>query len=158
MSGFAIDTRELEAYGRTLEANAGIVEGAADNVIRKWSGKVVQEARRLVPVDTGNLRSSIRFDPNTRTIRAVGGAGGRVYAGYVEFGTSRMKAQPYLRPALAKYRKPFVSDMERLAKTLLTDRTKGGRAAATGGRFRGALSGVRGTKLSLSSALRNRSF
>lgn len=55
-------------------------------------------AKRLCPVDTGRLRNSI-----THT---VGGDDTAAYIGtnveygpHVEFGTSRSKAQPFLRPA-----------------------------------------------------------
>lgn len=54
-------------------------------------------AKRLCPVDTGNLRNSITHttDGNTEYI------GTNVeYAPYVELGTSRTRAQPYLKPAI----------------------------------------------------------
>lgn len=53
-------------------------------------------ARRLVPVDTGYLKSTIRTEADAEEGRLIADAD---YAGYVEFGTSRMAAQPYLRPA-----------------------------------------------------------
>lgn len=58
------------------------------------------EAQRLVPVDTGQLKASlgyiVRQDDLTLVIYADA-----TYAGHVEWGTSVMAAQPYLRPALA---------------------------------------------------------
>lgn len=54
-------------------------------------------ARIICPVDTGRLRNSITSvaDSESTTI------GTNVqYAPYVELGTSRQKAQPYLRPAI----------------------------------------------------------
>jgi HK97 gp10 family phage protein len=60
-------------------------------------------AKQRSPVRTGNLRRSIHTEP----ARAADGkaATARVgtnveYAPYVEFGTRRMSARPYLRPAL----------------------------------------------------------
>ena len=54
------------------------------------------------PVDTGNLRASI-----THEVDAGGDAvyiGTNVeYAPYVELGTSRQKAQPFLRPAASEH-------------------------------------------------------
>lgn len=59
-------------------------------------------AARKCPVDTGNLRGSIAHE--------VDAAGGAVYIGtnveyapYVELGTSRQKAQPFLRPAASEH-------------------------------------------------------
>lgn len=65
-------------------------------------------AKRLCPVDTGNLRNSIThvYDEDTAYI------GTNVeYAPYVEYGTSRTRAQPFLRPAAenhaSEYRQIF---------------------------------------------------
>lgn len=52
------------------------------------------------PVDTGNLRSSITHI--TDESKAVIGTN-VTYAPYVELGTSKMKAQPYLRPAIENH-------------------------------------------------------
>lgn len=65
-------------------------------------------AAEKCPVDTGNLRASITHEVDT--------AGNAVYIGtnveyapYVELGTSRQEAQPFLRPAAsghgAQYRR-----------------------------------------------------
>ena len=73
-----------QAVNVALEVSALVVEGAAKN---------------LAPVDTGNLRNSI-----THVIDSQGKAarvGTNVHYGpYVELGTSKMAAQPYLSPAL----------------------------------------------------------
>ena len=59
------------------------------------------QARSLVPVDTGNLRDSIDYEiRQTEASFAVVIFAGAEYALYVELGTSRMQAQPYLRPVL----------------------------------------------------------
>lgn len=58
------------------------------------------EARRIVPVDTGYLRSGIfhAAERHRHGWQVTLGAEAH-YAGFVEWGTSRMVAQPYLRPA-----------------------------------------------------------
>lgn len=64
---------------------------------------VVADARRVCPVDTDTLRPSIRHEVSGGVLRV----GSDVeYAKYVERGTSRMAAQPYLRPALFTRRSP----------------------------------------------------
>lgn len=55
-------------------------------------------AKRRAPVDTGRLRNSITH------VIAEGGLKARIgtnveYAAHVEFGTRRMRAQPYLQPS-----------------------------------------------------------
>lgn len=58
------------------------------------SGKVVaKEARKIVVVRTGELRGSIAQEGGI--ITALAG-----HAKFVELGTHKMKAQPFLRPAL----------------------------------------------------------
>lgn len=52
----------------------------------------------LCPIDTGELISSIDGFTNGDSIEVYADAD---YAQYVEYGTSKMEAQPYFRPALA---------------------------------------------------------
>lgn len=58
---------------------------------------ILPEAKRLVPVDTGELRDSleIRETPNGIELYA-----GTDHALPVEFGTVHQEAQPYMRPAI----------------------------------------------------------
>jgi len=61
--------------------------------------KMYRLARDLVRVRTGFLRQSIYWRP-TDLMRFVFGAYAP-YARYVEYGTSRMAARPFLRPAMS---------------------------------------------------------
>jgi hypothetical protein len=63
--------------------------------------RVERAAKRGCPVDTGRLRSSInwRLARDGRGLLGIVGTND-TYAPYVEFGTTRTAAQPYLRPAL----------------------------------------------------------
>lgn len=71
-------------------------------------------AKQECPVDTGRLRNSI-----TNAVRADEKAvyiGSNVeYAAFVELGTSRMKARPYLRPAATEH----TAEYKRLAEQAL---------------------------------------
>jgi len=82
----------------------------------KLGFRIVRNAKRRTPVDTGRLRSSIHFVDNTGVLYSPGGdvqplkkpsikgvirIGTNVkYAEYVEFGTRNQSAQPFLRPAI----------------------------------------------------------
>jgi HK97 gp10 family phage protein len=58
-------------------------------------------ARRLVPYDSGDLHDSIdHVVAGTPRGPVLILYAGMPYARFVEFGTSKMAAQPYLRPAL----------------------------------------------------------
>jgi len=60
---------------------------------------IEREAKKLAPVDTSNLRNSIRTEPVDADSLLVGSFGVD-YAPYQEFGTEDMAAQPFLRPAV----------------------------------------------------------
>jgi len=63
-------------------------------------------AKLLVPVDTGTLKGSIMVDEVTPVQAVI--APHTDYAEHVEFGTSRMEAQPYMRPALDEHENEIV--------------------------------------------------
>jgi len=58
---------------------------------------VLDVAQSLCPVDTGNLRDSAYMKASGNDVEFGFEA---IYASYVEFGTYKMEAQPYLRPAI----------------------------------------------------------
>ena len=59
-------------------------------------------AAKKCPVDTGNLRGSITYGVDTADNAVYIGTNVE-YAPYVELGTSRQKAQPFLRPAASEH-------------------------------------------------------
>lgn len=59
-------------------------------------------AKKECPVDTGNLRNSITNEVR-QSEKAVHIGTNVEYAAYVELGTVRTKAQPYLRPAATEH-------------------------------------------------------
>ena len=58
---------------------------------------VADTARGMCPVDTGTLKGSIDVSGNGNSAEVFAEAD---YAVYVEFGTYKMAAQPFLAPAL----------------------------------------------------------
>ena len=103
------------------------LEEVAEKVLTMWGMQAESAAKKLCPVDTGLLRNSITWAiageaPNTSTYSAnSGGASGSYsgqaqadkggprhvyigsnveYAPYQELGTTKMKAQPFLAPAI----------------------------------------------------------
>lgn len=72
-----------------------------NNELKKIVLRTVSEAKDKAPVDTGRLRSSITFEEEQDQngfLKLVIGSNVD-YAPFVEFGTERQAAQPYLRPA-----------------------------------------------------------
>lgn len=90
--------------------------GAA--VVRSTTAKIVRSAKINAPVDTGNLRASISStitgDGRNGTMRAEIGPTAE-YAGFVEHGTSRMPAQPYLYPAVDEHAEAYYQALEHIA-------------------------------------------
>ena len=80
-----------------LDSVIAAIPGATEYATELAADGVVSRAKAIVPVDTGALQKSIT---------KIGGGGSWVvtaethYAGFVEWGTRFMAAQPYLRPAL----------------------------------------------------------
>lgn len=74
--------------------------GATGKLLKQIGTRCVRIAKRMAPVDTGRLRSSIGEELRQDAGGLVEIVGTDVsYAPYVELGTRRMRAQPFLRPA-----------------------------------------------------------
>lgn len=79
------------------------IEGAQGRAAERTGVWAAEEAQKLAPVDTGELRDSIAYlVRRVQTGYAIVITAGAEHALYVELGTSRMSAQPYLRPVLDK--------------------------------------------------------
>jgi HK97 gp10 family phage protein len=75
--------------------------------IRQTAAEIQAEAKNRVPVDTGALLETIRVEGpingDPLAYEVVAGKSRSVeYAGFIEFGTRYMRAQPFLIPAFAK--------------------------------------------------------
>lgn len=107
----AIDVKITDNSDKFLDALSEQIEQALTAI-----GLTAESyAKRDCPVDTGRLRNSItnavRADEKTVYI------GSNVeYAAYVELGTSRMKARPYLKPAATEHTAEYKSLAEQALK------------------------------------------
>jgi len=72
--------------------------------LEEWARDTTATAKRLAPVLSGRLMRSIDYRVNHADAYVGVYGGPREYAGYVEKGTSKMDAQPYMRPAFAAHR------------------------------------------------------
>jgi HK97 gp10 family phage protein len=92
---------------RTL-GNGGMAVIAAgmrsklQSMVYKIAALISAEAKHFSPIDTGRLRASIHIEPLGPLKYQI--CTNVYYAIYQEFGTSKMKAHPYMRPAAAKVR------------------------------------------------------
>jgi len=75
----------------------GLVHVLAERETKKVGEKILGRAKALAPVDTGRLKNS-GFIEGGRGQWVIGFSA--PYAHFQEFGTSKMHAQPFLRPAI----------------------------------------------------------
>jgi hypothetical protein len=122
MSGinWSIDTRPLEALIKKMDGDLGdwlrgVAEEIKNDVVTSFNtgprgrayprgnGKVHYASTAGNPpnVDTGALRASIRVIPKSKLRYWV--AAGTDYAEGLEFGTTRIRPRPYMRPAFDKW-------------------------------------------------------
>ncbi len=101
----------FKKYGR--EGKRQVINITAAN-----AKEIEAQAKRFAPVDTGKLQQSItaeKIKPLAWIIEAL-----ESYASFVEFGTVKMSARPYLYPAWKKqiriYRRDLNKALERLGK------------------------------------------
>ena len=74
-------------------------------------------AKQVVRVDTGNLRNSITHTVSEEERKVYTGTNVE-YAAYVEKGTSRSRAYPYLEPAMADHVPEYESILTKWISTL----------------------------------------
>ena len=81
------------------------VQAAKARALEIMGGKAETYAKQLAPVDTGNLRNSISHAQQDENTEVVGT--NVSYAPYQEFGTSKMAAHPFLRPAAENHAEEY---------------------------------------------------
>lgn len=96
-----IDGSAMRRLSRDLRSAGDKAGPLVSLVVRKAALDTERDAKTAAPVDTGNLRSSITTDV-TDTGTSVSAEVGPTanYGLFVEVGTSRMAAQPFMGPAL----------------------------------------------------------
>jgi HK97 gp10 family phage protein len=99
----AIAIKGLSSLEAKLNRLTPMTRDAIVAGVSKAAALVEGSAKTIVPVDTGHLRESINSSTSATGTGAQAEIGTNVeYAAYVELGTSRQAAEPYLHPALQK--------------------------------------------------------
>ena len=96
------DVARKEAKQEALHAGSVLVQGGAT---------------LNAPVDTGNLRSSIDFEVGSEDADIFSPV---IYAPFLEYGTSRQAAQPFLRSALHENKSNIIKIFSDVYKKYLT--------------------------------------
>ena len=83
-----------------------LTRGAMSRGVQLAGLKVEADAKLVTPVDTGALRDSINTSGSSTANSATATIGTNLeYAPFVELGTSKASAQPFLQPSLQKNKK-----------------------------------------------------
>jgi HK97 gp10 family phage protein len=89
--------------------------GAISKVVTKTAFDIEASAKVICPVDTGALSGSIKADVKEFTATI---APHKEYDAYVEFGTIKMAAQPYMRPAADLNEPKFTAAIDAIVKAM----------------------------------------
>lgn len=85
----------------------------AAKIVNTYGLMIASEAARNAPVDTGALRNSIlsesKMDGDTFIVQD-----GVEYGAFVELGTSRQAAQPFIAPAVEAWRERYFAAFSEL--------------------------------------------
>ena len=92
-----VDWRELERAARSMRDAPHIIQEELGRAVMELALLIEGHAKKRCPVDTGLLRSSILPVVESWAEAYVGT--NVKYAIFVEYGTRKTKAQPYLEPA-----------------------------------------------------------
>lgn len=89
-----------------LPTLASEIKAQGEGLVQKTADDIVKGAQGRAPVRTGALRDSIHREGAGSSATVVAGA---PHAVYVEYGTSRMSAQPFFWPALEANRPVYLA-------------------------------------------------
>lgn len=93
-----------------LGATAGATIEAAASAMKTTTGQVQAQAKHIAPKRTGFMANNISVEPIQRTASSVTGTieAKADYSSFVEFGTYKMSAQPFIRPAVSAGQPVFI--------------------------------------------------
>ena len=88
----------MEEIGATAEATID----AAAAAMKTTTGQVQAKAKQIAPKRTGVMAGNINVKPVKKTSTSVTGTieAEKEYSSFVEFGTYKMHAEPFMRPAV----------------------------------------------------------
>ncbi|MDM7455481.1 HK97-gp10 family putative phage morphogenesis protein [Lacticaseibacillus paracasei] len=93
-----------------LGVTAGATIEAAASAMKITTGQVQATAKQVAPKRTGYMANNISVDPVKKTATSVTGTVNAKadYSSFVEFGTYKMSAQPFIRPAVSAAQSLFI--------------------------------------------------
>lgn len=104
----------LSGVDGLLKALSGAeVKSKVHKAVQKNGAAMHKAAISNAPVDTGHLKRSITLETDSMTATVQEHTD---YGIYVELGTRKMAAQPYIKPAFNSVKDTFVSDLRKAVR------------------------------------------
>lgn len=100
LHGAVLDTTVLDKITAELEPKAAVI-------VEKYGTAIMGDAVSRAPVDTGALMNSITTASKMTGKLTYTMSDGVEYGVYQEFGTSKMGAHPFMRPAIEAWAQRF---------------------------------------------------
>lgn len=107
--GAVLDTKVLDRITSELRPKARAI-------VENYGNIIMSSAVMLAPVDTGALINSITSESKMTGDLTYTVSDGVDYGVYQEFGTSKMPAHPFMRPAIEKWAAKFQAAFSGLFK------------------------------------------
>lgn len=116
--GFAIqmNAADRRRFERDIKEFSHKAERSVETSLEQLARQTTVDAKKLSPVDFGFLRASIRAEKIGEYSWEVATNVG--YGLYVEFGTRRNKAQPFLRPAFEGAKQKIFNNLKKNFKKI----------------------------------------
>ena len=100
----------LDKLMEELGATAGATIEAAASAMKTTTGQAQAQAKQIAPKRTGFMANNILVEPVKKTATSVTGTVNAKadYSSFVEFGTYKMSAEPFMRPAVSAAQSLFI--------------------------------------------------
>lgn len=109
----SIRLRGLKNLINHFRRNTELLE--VKDVLKGNGEQMLQRAQKNAPVDTGELRDSLRMDIDEGGL-SVNIKSDADHASYVEYGTRYQHAQPFIGPAFKRQQRRLKKDLNKLTK------------------------------------------
>lgn len=100
----------LDSLMEQLGTTAAKTIEAASSAMKLTTGQVQATAKQVAPKRTGYMANNISVEPVKKTATSVTGTVNAKanYSSFVEFGTYKMSAEPFIRPAVSAAQSLFI--------------------------------------------------
>lgn len=110
MADVNVEWSGLDSLIEQLGTTAAATIEAAASAMKLTTGQVQATAKQVAPKRTGYMANNISVDQVKKTASSVTGTVNAKadYSSFVEFGTYKMSAQPFIRPAVSAAQSLFI--------------------------------------------------